>query len=291
MNAAVITTVAGRHGHLINQRAGLLAGYVVPDLHVVVAMDDPDVLWHASRVELTTAFESVPTRQGRLPLAHARNVGAGLAIERGADVLIFLDVDCIPGPRLVERYLRCARSQEQRLLCGPVAYLPPAPSAGYRLTELSALAAPHPLRPVPPERGELPAGDPNLFWSLSFALSKDCWLGLGGFCERYEGYGAEDTDFAQLAAQQAILPTWVGGAWAFHQYHDSQEPPAQHLQDIIRNASIFHERWGWWPMQGWLDQFQKLGLACYDTSTDHWFATSVCDGSTATIEPAANQMT
>ena len=35
-----------------------------------------------------------------------------------------------------------------------------------------------------------------------------------------------------------IALTWVGGAWAYHQYHPSPDPPVQHLTDIVRNAAI-----------------------------------------------------
>jgi GT2 family glycosyltransferase len=196
-----------------------------------------------------------------------------VAIEHGADVLIFLDVDCIPGPYLVQRYLHAVKADGSRLLCGPVAYLPPPPPGGYRLADVATLAVPHPLRPVPAEKAEVPGGDPRLFWALSFATSTACWLRLGGFCEQYEGYGAEDTDFAQVAARNGITPTWVGGAWAYHQYHASEEPPVRHLGDILRNAAIFRDRWGWWPMQGWLHGFQAQGLAAYDASTDRWLPT------------------
>ena len=40
---AVVTTVHGRHDHLRRQRLSLAAGTLVPDVHVVVAMDDPAV--------------------------------------------------------------------------------------------------------------------------------------------------------------------------------------------------------------------------------------------------------
>ena len=40
---AVVTTAHGRHDHLRRQRVSLAAGTVVPDVHVVVAMDDPAV--------------------------------------------------------------------------------------------------------------------------------------------------------------------------------------------------------------------------------------------------------
>jgi hypothetical protein len=38
---------------------------------------------------------------------------------------------------------------------------------------------------------------------------------------------------------------WIGGAHAFHQFHPVSDPPVQHLYDIVRNAEIFHQRWGW----------------------------------------------
>ena len=40
MRCAVITLVAGRHSHLRLQRRGLLAGTLLPDRHIVVAMQD-----------------------------------------------------------------------------------------------------------------------------------------------------------------------------------------------------------------------------------------------------------
>jgi hypothetical protein len=38
----------------------------------------------------------------------------------------------------------------------------------------------------------------------------------------------------------------------------------EHLHDIVANATIFHRRWGWWPMPGWLDAFAALGLIHWD---------------------------
>ncbi len=66
--------------------------------------------------------------------------------------------------------------------------------------------------------------------------------GSAGRCEQYIGYGAEDTDFGQVAASRGIALTWVGGAWAYHQYHPGSDPPVQHLTDIVRNAAIFHRQ-------------------------------------------------
>jgi hypothetical protein len=276
MVVAVITPVAGRHQHLINQRAGLRAGDTAPAFHTVVSMGDsqiPAVLADDSGPDAgVVAIVNVHCDADHLPLARARNAGATHAIAHGADVLVFLDVDCIPGPSTIRRYLECCERDRGALFCGPVAYLPPSGSAGYDLEALHHIGVPHPARPVPAADEVLTKGDPHLFWSLSFALHADAWRRIGGFCETYEGYGAEDTDFAQVATSKNIPVNWTGDAWAYHQFHATSRPPAQHLDDIVRNAGIFHSRWGWWPMRGWLSQFEALGLARYDVATDRWTA-------------------
>jgi GT2 family glycosyltransferase len=103
-----------------------------------------------------------------------------------------------------------------------------------------------------------------MFWSLSFATSASTWRRIGGFCEDYTGYGGEDTDFGQLARQAGVELCWVGDAWAFHQHHPKRSPPTEHLDDILRNAELFHRRWGWWPMEGWLAEFADAGLVRFD---------------------------
>jgi hypothetical protein len=52
----------------------------------------------------------------------------------------------------------------------------------------------------------------------------------------------------------------VGDARAYHQHHESENPPVQHLDDIVRNGEVFARRWGRWPMEGWLGQFEQMGL-------------------------------
>ncbi len=185
---------------------------------------------------------------------------------------MFLDVDCIPSPTLFARYETPPRRQPPALLSGPVAYLPPPPADGYGLDRWPNSAPAHPARPAPEPDGAAPL-DHALFWSLSFAVTANTWTRIGGFCERYSGYGAEDTDFAQLARAAGHRASRIGGAWAYHQWHPSPEPPLHHLHDILRNAHVFRDRWGWWPMTGWLEAFRQLGLASYDPVTDAWTAT------------------
>ncbi|MBD8607309.1 galactosyltransferase-related protein [Aeromicrobium fastidiosum] len=264
MNVVAVTIVHGRSRHLARQHEGLLRSTRPPDLHVVVAMDDPSVA-AVDEGPFERVVVPVEGRAEGLPLAHARNVGARAAVDAGADVLVFLDVDCIPAPELVAAYASAAGHPTtcDDLLCGPVAYLPPLPDGqdDYDLDTLDRLAEPHAARPAPaPGAIERDARGHDLFWSLSFALRARAWDAIGGFDERYVGYGGEDTDFARRAAAAGRGVAWVGAARAFHQHHPVSSPPVEHVSDIVRNAGIFHDTWGRWPMGGWLDAFERSGL-------------------------------
>lgn len=202
----------------------------------------------------------MPPGPDGLRVGAARNAAADGALADGADLLVFLDVDCLPGPGLLEKYAEAAASHPDGLLCGPVTYLrsverPSAPE------DLDALTRPHPARPNP-EVDVVETAEPedvDLFWSLSFAVTPQTWNRLGGFDERYEGYGAEDTDLSRRARSLGIPLHWVGGAHAYHQWHPAGTPPWRHLDDILRNGSLFADRWGEWPMLGWIDEFVRAG--------------------------------
>lgn len=268
MRTAVITLAAGRHTHLLLQQDGLAHGTRAPDQYVIVSMADPRIPALTAGREPWADVITLPLVDGRLPLAAARNAGAARALEGGADLLVFLDVDCVPGPTLLDGYT--AAAEDGALLCGTVAYLPPPPPRGYDLAALPGLAPSHPARPAPAEGEVLRGGDPRLFWSLSFALTARTWDRVGGFCESYSGYGGEDTDFAATAAGCGVDLWWVGGAPAYHQHHPTHDPPVQHLDDILRNGALYKRRWGTWPMLGWLRAFEALGLAVYDPGADAW---------------------
>ena len=163
------------------------------------------------------------------------------------------------------------------VLCGAVHYLPPRRLGlnHYTATDLAA-SQPHPARPVAHDGQYVVVEDLHLFWSLSFAIGAADWVQVGGFDEGYRGYGGE-AGLVQLAevlrrdlgADVASVPGagaaggvgyWVGGAPAYHQHHPVDDPPRQHVADIVRNSNRFHERWGFFPMSGWLDAFEAEGL-------------------------------
>lgn len=258
-NPAVVTIAHGRHAHLEHQRRHLAV--VAPGVrHVVVAMDDP-VLAQRCGPDVV----AMPAHPEGLPLAAARNAGVAEAIDGGADLIVLLDVDCVPGPRLLRRYVDAAARTDRALLAGPVTYLPegtavPAPAPPGGPDPFEHLTDPHPARPAPPDGQLVPGGDPALFWSLSVALTPTTWEELGGFCEEYVGYGGEDTDLGVVAHERGVDLVWVGGAHAYHQFHPVSRPPVEHAADIVRNAHVFRRRWGRWPMEGWLRDLDALGV-------------------------------
>lgn len=281
-SVAVVTIAAGRHDHLRGQLRSLRRQHFSsPFRHIVVSMGDPQV--KAVVAEETDRGRSADRRtgaqevevleiavgaDGELPLAAARNIGAAAALDGGADLLVFLDVDCLAGPGLLEDYRRAVADDTSTgpvLWCGEVAYLPPLPDhlTAYPLDELDALAAPHPARPTVSAGDVVHSDDLRLFWSLNFAVTADDWRRLGGFHLGYHGYGGEDTDFAATADSLGGTIGWIGGARCHHQYHPTSSPPWQHLSAIVRNATLFHHRWGRFPMEGWLTAFAAAGAVDY----------------------------
>ena len=108
LRTAVITIVAGRHEHLVRQRAAL-----EPSVHhVVVGMGDGEAERVRSLLGEAGDVIAVLTLPRGLPLAQARNAGARHALA----------------------------ATEPGRLRGPLAHLPPAPLGGYLATGLDALA-------------------------------------------------------------------------------------------------------------------------------------------------------
>lgn len=263
MDVTVCTLTRDRTTHLVRQIRGLLGSARRPAGHVVAVMGGEDPRPAVPSTPWRTVFLDVGA-DGDLPLAHARNAAVEAADTEG---IVLLDVDCIPSSGLVASYGN-ALDAFDGLLMGGVRYLPPGWATGIpdvgpiEDAVLHRLGERHPARPEPPRGGGIdPTDRYELFWSLSFAVRRSTISGrIGGFDEQYGGYGGEDTDLALRARQAEVPLAWLGDAWAFHQHHDTYDPPVQHVASIVQNAERFHEVWGRWPMEGWLTRFADMGL-------------------------------
>ncbi|MFF7684340.1 galactosyltransferase-related protein [Microbacterium sp. NPDC007973] len=257
MKTAVITVASrARAEHLERQRRVLAE--VATDIVRVEAWLDaspPDGIPDADTLTL-----HVPPGPYGMRVGEGRNRAAAAAVSAGAELLVFLDVDCLPGADLLPAYRDAARAHPDAILAGAVTYLASVQRPG-SASDLPFLVRPHRARPAlePGATRTASREEYDLFWSLSFAVTPATWDRIGGFHPGYEGYGAEDTDLAWTARAADVEMRWVGGADAFHQWHPVSSPPWQHLDDILRNGATFHARWGSWPMGGWLEAFAAAG--------------------------------
>ncbi len=259
---SLLSIVGGRRPQLHNLLRGVAAQTLPPTEVIIVFMNEevPDKLPDPG---CKMYLESIHDSGNALPLAAARNRAASLA---SGTNLAFLDVDCIPAPDYLER-LYAALVSTQGLVMGDVHYLPDgAVDGNWTMEKLDAEAVRHPKRPALPDDQDLIPLAYQLFWSLSFGVRADDFARLGGFDQKYRGYGAEDTDFAFMA-RQVRLPLYACNARVYHQYHPSYSPPYNHLEDIVANAVRFHDKWQIWPMEGWLKQFDKEGYISWKANS------------------------
>jgi GT2 family glycosyltransferase len=248
----VLTLVHGRRAHLDNLIRGLEQSTMPLEALVIVQMNEAPGQWESNRFPIV--HHALQSRGSELPLAAARNAAV---IHAPGNDLVFLDVDCIPAPDLLARYRAALADHAAELHQGEVLYLPEG--AAHRdasFVQLTHSGTPHPLH-VGRQAGELVPH--ALFWSLNFACRRETFERIGRFDAGYLGYGGEDTDFA-FRASAAGVPVRFVEATALHQYHPSFDPPLNHLASIVENARRFRERWGVWPMGGWLAQFRDLGF-------------------------------
>lgn len=255
MPLSVLTLVRNRTAYL----HGLLRALEVapdPPAEVVVAVcggQDPRPL---PRTSFPTRVLEVASGE-RIAYSPARNACARAALSEN---LLFLDADCVPLPGAVSAFDQ-ALGAEDAVAIGEVLYLPPGVEVDP--VDVGALALsgrPHPARPRPPTSGWVRSDQYDLIWGLSIGVRRETFLRLGGFDEGYHGYAGEDTDFAEAARQAGVPMLVVAGAAVAHRHHDVFEPPLQQMSATVANAQHFRDKWGRWPMGGWLEGFADLGL-------------------------------
>lgn len=258
---SVLTLVRGRRVHLANLIAGLNGSTHKPDELVIAYMQ---AAAHDDLPETDFPIREVFVEGDAMPLAAARNRAAAAAT---GEQLIFLDVDCIPSPTLVERYADTA-GWPGGIRLGEVLYLPAdALDDGLDCARLDDIGVRHPAKPPIAVDEIRPTPNHGELWGLSFAISATDWARAGGMDERYVGYGGEETDFAARLEKAAVPMWWVGGARAYHQHHVVHTPAYQHFDAIVRNARLFRAEWGRWCMDYWLGQFTDHGLIHWDENS------------------------
>ena len=280
MSLSVLTLVRNRTAYL-HGLLEALAGAPDPPAELVVAVcggEDPRP--GAPATPFPVRFLDVESGE-RIAYSPARNACARAA---STDRLLFLDADCVPLPGALAAF-DAALEAEDAIAIGEVLYLPP--DAALDPADVAASAAvgrPHPARPSPPAEGLEASDRYDLVWGLCIGVRRDTFLRLGGFDEDYGGYAGEDTDFAEAARRAGVPLVVVAGATVAHRHHDVFEPPVQQFAATVANAQRFRDKWGWWPMSGWLEGFVDLGLV--EWSPDAERARVVREPTAAEVEAA-----
>lgn len=260
-NISVLTLVRGRQDHLDHLISGLRCQTRRPDELVIAYMQDrPPVIAE----DLPFSVNCVHVGGEPMPLAKARNRAAE---EAHGNVLAFLDVDCIPDCEFVRRGAEATSEDDDGVFLPEVRYLPASPQ-GWMDTEgrfpdferLESAGTRHPSKPDLGVCATTPISDFGELWGLAFILHAETWNKAGGMDESYIGYGAEETDFSRRLQSSGAHLYWLGGTACYHQHHTVHKPPLQHFKSIVRNAKLFHDRWGNWCMEYWLDDFERRGL-------------------------------
>lgn len=254
MKISVCTLIRNRRAHLVRQMEGLALQSLLPTELIIACMQQED---ERDLPALPFEVRTVRIPGKRLPLARARNTCATLA---KGDLMIFLDVDCIPSPDLVSSFAE--RMSENVCMMGDVRYLNAQNIVNAAAFDtMWADAITHPAREFASPAGALlhRLTDYGDFWSLCFALSVRTFRASGGFDPAFEGYGGEDTDFGESLRREGIGLLWNAEARAVHQWHPVEKPPFGHLGDIVRNAELFRRKHGRRCMDYWLCQFEHSG--------------------------------
>lgn len=276
LRTALITTVRRQHDALLDQVSGFSLGADVPDQHVVVALADRTVSQGQLPItsdRWTTLIAGLPTVRAQLPTARGLQLGIEQAVEAGAELLVLLEVTCIPGPRFLTQlheHLRTTEPAGPTLWAPSVQRLRPAPPEGYEFTRLEEWvkdAERHPVMPLRPELEDAEI-DPDAFSSPCLAITTADLEEVGGLCPDYVGGMGHDTDLAAAVSDAGGAVRLVPEATAYRRHQSPEEPDKAHLASATTDAHLFRERWGRWPRAPWVTELTQAGLLTLEEDRD-----------------------
>lgn len=243
---AIISTHTTRH--LRRTLLGVLAQTRRPDTVTVSAdTDAPDI---AELVAAAAAERSAPitlvqrAHQGESRSSQVRNnaVRAIISGAHAADILWFLDGDCLPAPDCLAQHLRFFAGSARPLVVAFRVDLTPEQTEALDDVRIARGEA---MSPTADQFAALQARDrryrrhalmrrlglgkphkPKLL-SANFAVRLADYLAVNGFDEEYTGYGQEDDDLGRRLYKIGVTPAiGIMQAMAFHQHHPTRAPGA-----------------------------------------------------------------
>lgn len=257
---AVVIPIYNRVELLRRTLAGLAAQTYSKDLLEVIVADDgseEDVTRTAS--EFTDRLRVTLVRQERsgYGAGRARNLGAN---RTAAEVLVFIDADCIPDPDLVSRHAEWHRRAENLVVIGSRHHLDStqidpetlaAGAAGLRERVTGSAVATDALVPDDFRRvfyrrtAGLRTGDEayRSLVSSNFSVRRDRFHEVGGFSEDFERWGGEDTELGWRFFNGGLFFVPENRAAIYHQtQEDGGETPDWRAQARAANDGIIQAK-------------------------------------------------
>jgi cytidyltransferase-like protein len=209
-----------RDGERLDNCLASLAGQSVKDFEVIVSDTDSSPAYKKAH-EATCKKRKVRyiyTKTGSVwCISRARNIGIRAA--KGEFTMV-TDMDVIFAPNFIETVF--SHMAEGAIVHCRIGDIP----EGYKgaLDNFNALAGVSSLRP-------------NWCFGGCQIVSRAWATGVGGYDERFEGWGAEDNDFMERAIQSGKKDVWIENETAyFHQWHNQGNRKADVAQ-LARNKA------------------------------------------------------
>ena len=244
---AVLIPIYNRADLLRRTLAGLSRQDYPPELLEVVVGDD------GSEEDVGVVVAEAAARG--LPVRHVRRerdgYGAGqarnlAARETDADVLVFVDADCLPAPDLVSSHAAWHRRSGDLVVIGARQHLD--------TSEVTADAIADGCW-QPPATGSPPADWREVFYrrtarlqtgdeafrslvSSNFSVRAEHFRSVGGFCEDFRRWGGEDTELGWRLWSAGLFFVAEDGATIFHQIQDEDPDPGWRSKQRALNDGI-----------------------------------------------------
>ena len=260
-SVAVVIPVYNRVDLLANTLAGLVAQTYTP-LRVVVADDgsDEDVAAAISQFEGDLEVRLVRQQHDGYGAGRARNLGAA---ETDADVLVFIDADCVPDPELVRRHADWHRHAGNLVVIGSRHHLDTSEIDRDALRRGRADLRGRIASSTNPEPGLVPDDFRRVFYrrtaglrlgdeafrslvSSNFSIPRQAFIDIGGFCEDFDRWGGEDTELGWRLFNDGFFFVPENSAAIYHQtQQDEGDTPdwrqrARSANEGIIQAKIPH---------------------------------------------------